>query len=170
MCPAESSPSSLSLKSRYETSWGQVIKVVGSLPELGSWNPQAAPTMQWNEGHKWTLSSRLPKQSFSFKIICMSNGYIRWEDGEVNRSIDHLESDSQSSQPGPVDLVVQLTCNFGATQSTELALVLSKEKIEGALEMARAALEMLQKRKAQAERSLQALGVGASKGREPGEF
>jgi hypothetical protein len=150
---------------RYETNWGQVIKIVGSLPELGGWNPAAAPTMQWNEGHKWTLTSRLPRQSFSFKVICMADGYVRWEDGQMNRSIDLDEAEPT----GPVDLVVQLTCHFNHTESTETALVLSKDKVEEALEMAKAALEMLQRRKTQMDRSQQILSGSEGKGREPGE-
>ena len=43
-------------------------QVVGSLPELGSWDAQKAPSMQWCAGHRWKLEVTLPKTPFEFKV------------------------------------------------------------------------------------------------------
>ncbi len=53
---------------QYVTTFGQSLRVVGSLPELGFWNPTLAPVMVWGEGHSWTLEAQLPQRSFEFKV------------------------------------------------------------------------------------------------------
>ena len=52
----------------YVTDFGQQLKVVGSFPELGSWDARAAPSMSWREGHSWQLDVMLPSQPFEFKV------------------------------------------------------------------------------------------------------
>jgi hypothetical protein len=61
-------------------------QVIGSVPELGSWHVEAAPRMQWQEGHKWVLETRLPRTAFEYKVIVTSGNEVRWEQG-VNRVV-----------------------------------------------------------------------------------
>lgn len=52
----------------YQTSFGQSLRLVGSLPALGRWTLDSAPSMQWHENHNWALEIELPRAvSFEFK-------------------------------------------------------------------------------------------------------
>ena len=53
---------------QYVTSFGQSLKVVGSLPELGGWDAAKAPAMFWKDGHVWALELLLPPATFEFKV------------------------------------------------------------------------------------------------------
>ncbi|KIZ02986.1 hypothetical protein MNEG_4974 [Monoraphidium neglectum] len=66
---------------QYVTSYGQVLKVVGAVDELGNWAPEQAPTMTWSEGHQWTLDVPLPVGDVTFKVVMQDTaaGYTRWE-------------------------------------------------------------------------------------------
>jgi hypothetical protein len=60
-------------------SYGQVLKVVGALEELGGWQVERAPVMRWQEGHSWTLDLELPVGSVSFKVVMAdAGGGARW--------------------------------------------------------------------------------------------
>lgn len=53
----------------YVTRFGEHLKIVGNIPELGEWSLPFAPTMEWQEGHKWTLELRIPSDiDFEFKV------------------------------------------------------------------------------------------------------
>lgn len=43
-------------------------QLVGSLPGLGSWSLDRAPSMQWTQGHTWVLELNLPLKDFEFKV------------------------------------------------------------------------------------------------------
>lgn len=45
----------------YNTSPGEDVYVIGSIPELGNWNVQNAKKLQWSEGNNWNLELRLKK-------------------------------------------------------------------------------------------------------------
>jgi alpha-amylase len=62
-----------------QNSYGQVLKVVGALEELGAWEPSRAPAMTWREGHAWSLDVELPAGSVSFKVVMEdAAGGVRW--------------------------------------------------------------------------------------------
>lgn len=42
--------------------------------------------MQWQEGHKWVLETRLPRTAFEYKVIVTSGSDVRWEQG-INRVV-----------------------------------------------------------------------------------
>ncbi|PCJ45924.1 MAG: alpha-amylase [Gammaproteobacteria bacterium] len=86
------------------TSVGQKIYVVGSIPELGNWNPASAldafhnpDPINWN---KWFLPVSVPKgKTFDYKYIMKDDqGNVVWEGGN-NRS-----ATSSSTDSGVVDL------------------------------------------------------------------
>ncbi|MBA4175895.1 MAG: alpha-amylase, partial [Leptothrix sp. (in: Bacteria)] len=82
------------------TVFGQNVYVVGSIPELGSWDPAKAPEAMMNPNYpQWFLPVSVPKGTlFEFKFIKKdSNGVVTWEGGN-NRVFT-----SPSSSTGAVD-------------------------------------------------------------------
>lgn len=73
------------------TIYGQTIKVVGSIPELGNWDVSAAPAMSASKytssNPLWTYTMRVaPGKSFEYKFVNVaSSGAVTWE-SDPNRS------------------------------------------------------------------------------------
>lgn len=85
------------------TTWGQNVHVVGSLPELGSWDPAKAPEAMLNPNYpEWFLPVAVPKATqFEFKFIKKDgSGNVTWEGGS-NRVFT-----SPSSSTGTADTPV----------------------------------------------------------------
>ncbi|KAI8466469.1 MAG: hypothetical protein J3K34DRAFT_524553 [Monoraphidium minutum] len=98
----------------YQTSFGQVLKVVGALEELGAWSADEAPTMSWCEGHLWVLSITLPAGSLAFKVVMDDGGgQMRWEDGGDR----HVVLPSLTHDALPVGSV-GVACTWGHTEHT----------------------------------------------------
>lgn len=70
---------------------GETIKLVGSIPQLGSWDPAAAVPLsasQYTNDHPlWSTTVWLPRQAaFQYKFVKVSsNGIVTWE-SDPNRS------------------------------------------------------------------------------------
>ncbi|KAI0646216.1 glycoside hydrolase [Trametes meyenii] len=66
-----------------QTAYGQSLYVLGSLPELGSWNPDNAVALCSEAYPTWTMSVDLPAHvSFEYKFIRKAdNGSVEWESG-----------------------------------------------------------------------------------------
>ncbi|KAG2446552.1 hypothetical protein HYH02_008539 [Chlamydomonas schloesseri] len=126
---------------QYVTHYGQELRVVGSLPELGGWNPWTAPRMSWSEGHQWSIETSLPQEAFEFKVIAVEGGHVRWESGS-NRVV---QTDGECDIP--VEVVVWLTCHFNYTGDTGMQLAVPRANVQDAFETGRAQLEMLKKRR-----------------------
>jgi glycosidase len=86
------------------TSPGQNVYVVGSIPELGNWDPNNAldafhnpDATQW---YKWFLPVSVPKgRTFEYKYVFKDDlGNVTWEGG-TNRTVT-----SSSSETGVIDL------------------------------------------------------------------
>ncbi|GAX79158.1 hypothetical protein CEUSTIGMA_g6598.t1 [Chlamydomonas eustigma] len=93
----------------YETQMGQKLKVVGNIPELGSWQVDSAPDMTWSEGHVWTLESFISAPSVEFKIVVESpNNVLNWEDG-CNRVLQVVDMSA-----------LEVQCLFGITSQMEI--------------------------------------------------
>jgi len=73
------------------TSVGQTIKIVGSIPELGSWNPTSAPALSasgyTSSNHLWSYTLQLAAgTTFEYKFVTVeSSGSVSWE-SDPNRS------------------------------------------------------------------------------------
>ncbi|GLI61310.1 hypothetical protein VaNZ11_003665, partial [Volvox africanus] len=128
---------------QYVTTFGQTLRVVGSLPELGGWNPYSAPSMTWSDGHQWSLECTLPQCSFEFKITVFEGQAVKWEGGS-NRVV-HAED--AGGDIVPVEIVVWLTCNFNATTNTQMQLAVPRGNIQDTYETGKATLEFLKLRK-----------------------
>ncbi|KAI0868129.1 carbohydrate-binding module family 20 protein [Hypoxylon argillaceum] len=73
------------------TVYGQTIKVVGSIPELGNWDVSSAPAMSASQytssNHLWTYTLNMaPGKSFEYKFVNVAaSGAVTWE-SDPNRS------------------------------------------------------------------------------------
>lgn len=81
----------ISFNELVSTSYGQNIKIVGSIPQLGSWNTASAVALsasQYTDANPlWSATVNLPAgTTFQYKFIKVSaNGAVAWE-SDPNRS------------------------------------------------------------------------------------
>lgn len=86
------------------TSLGQNVYIVGSIPELGNWDPSKAldafHNPDANQWYKWFLPVSVPKgTTFEYKYVFKDSlGNVTWEGGN-NRTVT-----SSSSETGVIDL------------------------------------------------------------------
>ncbi|KAJ1610992.1 starch binding domain containing protein [Cryptosporidium canis] len=77
---------------KFETKFGQELRVVGNIPELGNWNVDNGVTMRWTEGSFWTASiSIIPKTKldnieYKYVLTSGSSSAHTWEPGK-NHSV-----------------------------------------------------------------------------------
>jgi len=80
----------------YNTKFGEMLFIIGSTPELGSWNVGQAKKMEWNEGGLWKLTLPLSpaKLPIDYKYIMLNTftKQIRWENSS-NRVLNKIPSD-----------------------------------------------------------------------------
>lgn len=118
---------------QYVTSYGQVLKVVGAVEELGNWSPDKAPTMQWHEGHSWSLDIELPVGDVHFKVVMQEDGGgTRWEEGQ-DRYIQVPATVESPAAPGggqhPVGTVA-VACAWGDTQGTSVSVLPDRNNVK----------------------------------------
>ncbi|EAQ84305.1 hypothetical protein CHGG_10709 [Chaetomium globosum CBS 148.51] len=81
----------VAFRTRVTTSWGQTVKIVGSIPELGNWDPSLAPTLSAAEyttsNPVWTSTINLAAGTkFEYKFVKVTgNEAVTWE-SDPNRS------------------------------------------------------------------------------------
>ena len=49
----------LSFHIEYRTNWGEEVRILGSVPELGSWEEEQAVPLQTVDGISWSLSKEI---------------------------------------------------------------------------------------------------------------
>lgn len=80
----------------YQTKFGENLYVVGSIPELGNWNPEKGLKLNYHDGYDWTSALRLDgkPQLIQYKYVVYNAelGYAKWEDGE-NRVLNMMSPD-----------------------------------------------------------------------------
>ncbi len=70
------------------TSWGETIRVVGDLPQLGHWGQDGLGQALWTDGDlypTWMPEKHLALPigtQFEYKLVGEMNGQLRWEAGE----------------------------------------------------------------------------------------
>ncbi|KAG4426818.1 hypothetical protein IFR04_000249 [Cadophora malorum] len=90
-CSGAAANVAVTFKESVRTNYGQNIKIVGSIPELGSWNTANAKPLSaasyTSTDQLWTITLTLPAgKSFQYKFIRVeSNGAVAWE-SDPNRS------------------------------------------------------------------------------------
>lgn len=45
---------------RSQVAFGEGLKLVGNVPEMGDWNADKGAVMQWGEGDMWSVDTRAP--------------------------------------------------------------------------------------------------------------
>lgn len=61
---------------RTQIEYGERFKVVGNLPQLGSWDVAKAPELSWHDGDLWAASLDLPVGvDVEFKVGCYALCY-----------------------------------------------------------------------------------------------
>jgi hypothetical protein len=67
----------------YETKFGEVLNISGSIPELGFWNPKFSKKLTWAEGNTWHTSVAVnPKEvPFEYKYFISTDSETnpKWE-------------------------------------------------------------------------------------------
>lgn len=85
------------------TNFGQNVYVVGSIPQLGSWNPAAAVPLTTNSGTypRWNGSALLPPNTdIEYKFVIRQDGQpVIWETG-ANRTLRTVAQGSQTVDGG----------------------------------------------------------------------
>ena len=79
----------------FTTQFGEDLCMVGSLPCLGSWNPDKnGLKMNWSEGHCWwvkvplDLNTKIQDTVFEFKFVVMENGHTKKWESDGNHVFD----------------------------------------------------------------------------------
>ncbi|KAK1750999.1 Glucoamylase [Echria macrotheca] len=81
----------VTFQERVATVVGQTIKIVGSIPQLGNWNPASAPALSasgyTSSNPVWSFTANLPAGTvFQYKFVKVeSTGGVTWE-SDPNRS------------------------------------------------------------------------------------
>jgi hypothetical protein len=88
---------------RYNTTFGEEIGILGSLPILGNWNQNGIFHLNWNNGNIWTGEINIENLSdFEFKFIISSGGNVKkWENGDNNKvNFDKLINEIKYKKKG----------------------------------------------------------------------
>uniref|UniRef100_A0A7S0RM30 CBM20 domain-containing protein n=1 Tax=Chlamydomonas leiostraca TaxID=1034604 RepID=A0A7S0RM30_9CHLO len=78
----------------HPTKWGEQLKVVGSTTELGSWDIDRAPTMNWVKtsaaGELWSWEGVVPHGVHEWKVVVFNSSHKTsvWENIPVNRKLE----------------------------------------------------------------------------------
>lgn len=101
-CAAAVSTVAVTFNSKTTTTFGQTVKIVGSISQLGSWNTASAVALDasqyTNSNPLWTTKINLPAgTSFEYKFIKVnSNGAVTYESG-ANRAYTVAKSCASSA-------------------------------------------------------------------------
>lgn len=49
--------------------FGEHLRLVGSAPKLGGWDPEAGLALEWAEGDNWSAEASLPAGVVEFKVL-----------------------------------------------------------------------------------------------------
>jgi hypothetical protein len=117
---------SVTFKTVRKLQFGQVLKIVGTGKELGSWDCARAPAMKWGEGDRWTLTMDLPAGKHEFKVaVAQGDSLVHYEDGP-NRTLQVPEP-----TPGEKHRAFTVNCEWGSLASW-LETLLPEDEAPGA--------------------------------------
>lgn len=73
----------------FHTIWGQKLCIVGSIPELGSWNAVFAKEMQYTGNGNWQLQLQIPSgtKAFEYRYFIRANDQQVFEEWEKNHRV-----------------------------------------------------------------------------------
>jgi len=68
---------------QYHTNFGEIVFIVGNIPEIGSWKEGLAKRMEWTDGGLWKLQVTFPSASIpiEYKYVMLNTftKQLRWE-------------------------------------------------------------------------------------------
>ena len=82
------------MKVHYKTQYGQELAVVGSIPQLGSWDANKAFKMKWTDGHHWVAENIRVSEAdgdptfFMYKYALFRKGRHQFFERGFNRIAD----------------------------------------------------------------------------------
>lgn len=62
---------------KFKAQFGTFLKVVGGPDQLGAWEIEGAPPLQWSEGDVWSITLLLPPGKHEFKVRACIHGVLR---------------------------------------------------------------------------------------------
>mmetsp|Transcript_35404 Transcript_35404/g.100253 ORF Transcript_35404/g.100253 Transcript_35404/m.100253 type:complete len:447 (-) Transcript_35404:190-1530(-) len=117
----ESSTTSITtIEVPFSVPFGRSLKVVGSHPTLGKWNPDEGLALEWSEGDIWKAEVALPAGTWEFKAVVVGGPVDEWEGGD-NRVIevtDEVLSLDEEAQAEASELIAEIN-GFSANESLE---------------------------------------------------
>ena len=75
----------------FHTVWGQKLCVVGSIPELGSWEPALAKEMNYSGDGNWKLELDLPPDIKDIEYRYLMENYSVSKNYEIIMSVLEVE-------------------------------------------------------------------------------
>ncbi|MEW5298791.1 MAG: hypothetical protein WDW36_001874 [Sanguina aurantia] len=114
---------------QFVTAPGQGLFLVGSSPQLGSWDPRLAAPLTWSHGHHWSGSVGMDSTAgdIEMKVICGNAAGYAWEPGPNRRiQVSDLTSARQhhssprtaaSSTTSPAPSEPLFTCRWGQSST-----------------------------------------------------
>lgn len=86
----------LFIKLRYNTAWGQTIKIIGSTPQLGEWQENQSLLLSCIDPSIWAINIQIPKEldSISFKFA-LYQGEIKIQEEDSQHQIPISEDCSE---------------------------------------------------------------------------
>ena len=73
----------VSFNIEYRTSWGEEVRVTGSIPELGEDNPEYSIPLRTVDGIHWTAETEIQVPNEKF----VNYSYLIWQDGKDTASM-----------------------------------------------------------------------------------
>ena len=109
------------------TAFGDGVRLVGSTPELGAWDPHSGLALSWQEGGSWAARAALPPGTAAFKLVRLrADGGVEWEGGE-----DRALSVPALPEPAAACATLRLECAWGGgPASTRAALAVDRAAVE----------------------------------------
>ena len=84
----------ISFNIHFQTIWGQVLYVTGSIPELGNWDTAAAREMHYGDDGHWNLELDLPDQAVAieYRYFLKSNNRLIFEEWDRNHRLTVVQT------------------------------------------------------------------------------
>lgn len=82
----------ISIQTDYRAKWGQILHIIGSIPELGNWDNQSMASLKCENSTIWQISLEVPHNimQVEFKLLLMEDGkVVREEYGNPHSIILH---------------------------------------------------------------------------------
>ncbi|KAL4440040.1 hypothetical protein ABPG75_003041 [Micractinium tetrahymenae] len=118
----------VTFRAQRKLKYGQVLKLVGSAPQMGGWDCGKAPAMKWGEGDRWMLTLELPPGRHEYKVAVVKGHdpsfVLTWDEGP-NMTLEVSEAGAAARSTFLID------CDSGSGGSGGSAGVSSRSSGNG---------------------------------------